>query len=173
MSRMSGKYEALTFILGFFLVVATEVYAQEKANMHLGLGFAEAAHVGFRTDVHNQLQLGMSIGTWPSPNDWLFDWKLLLSISGDCYIHFGDTTVYSMLRPWYIRTGLDYYYISWDDEESPTDNDLEYHLRIGRDFYFSQNSGISLDAGMALFLLNETGFTTLLPAMGISLFYRF
>lgn len=173
MCLISGKYRPQTFILSVFLVFSAEVFAQEKANIYLGLGFAEAAHVGFRTDAHSQLQLGMSIGTWPSSNDWLFDWKLLLSISGDCYIHFGDTTVYSTLRPWYIRTGLDYYYISWDDEKSPADNDLEYHLRIGRDFYFSRNSGISLDAGMALFLINETGFTTMLPAMGIGLFYRF
>lgn len=173
MSRIYGKHRLQPFIIFIILVASTKVFAQEKANIYIGLGFAETAHVGFRADVNRQLQLGMSIGTWPSANDWLFDWKLLLSISGDCYIHFGDSTVNSTLRPWYIRTGLDYYYISWDDVESPNDNDLEYHLRIGRDFYFSRNSGISLDVGMALFLVNETGFTTLLPAMGMGLFYRF
>ncbi len=173
MIRITVKYVALAFILSVFLITATEVFAQEKTNLSIGVGFAEAANIGFRYDISNQLQAGMSIGTWPSPNDWLFDWKLLLSISGDCYFHFGDSTAYSTLRPWYIRTGLDYYHISWDDEISPADNDLEYHLRIGRDFYFSRNSGVSLDAGMALFLLNETGFTTLLPALGIDLFLRF
>ena len=146
-------------------------FAQEKTNISAGAGFTETLNLGVRFQVPNQSQIGVSIGSWPAPEEnWLIDWESWLSLSGDYYYHFGDTTRFSVLFPWYIRTGV--VYIRIVDEEFK-DNNLEYHLRTGRDIYFSRNVGISLDAGIALFVINESGFTTLLPAFGIGLFARF
>jgi len=98
------------------------------------------------------------------------DWETLLSLSGDFYYHPGDSSRFSDLSPWYIRMGLDYIRISGKEF---IDNNFESHLRLGRDFYFSRNYGISLDVGVACFLINESGFTSVLPALGASVFARF
>jgi len=146
---------------------------QKKVNISGGVGFTETLNLGIRYQVFNKSQIGLSIGTWPSSNDWLFDWKSLISLSGDFFYHLGDSSEFSTLPPWYIRIGLDYIIIDWDDEGSSIDNNLEFHLRFGRDFYFSEDLGVSLDAGVAFFLINETGFNSVLPSLGLSLFFRF
>jgi hypothetical protein len=91
-------------------------------------------------------------------------------LSGDFYYHFGGSSKYSDIAPWYIRTGLDYIRIAG---ESYIENNLESHLRIGRDFYLFEDIGLRPDVGVTLFLLNETGFSTVLPAFGFSFFIGF
>jgi hypothetical protein len=74
------------------------------------------------------------------------------------------------MSPWYFRMGLDYIRIngeSWDD------NNLESHLRFGRDLYFSEKAGISLDVGFGVFLINESEATPVFPAFGAGLFFCF
>jgi hypothetical protein len=171
---MVKKVKSITctlLVLAFLFCCGGQLYGQEKVNIAGGAGFAETLHMGIRYQVLNQSQIGLSIGTWPSPKDfWLMDWESLLSISGDFYYHLGDSARFSDLSPWYIRIGLDYIRIAGTEY---TDNNLESHLRLGRDFYFSRNYGISLDVGVACFLLNESGFTSVLPAFGASVFARF
>jgi len=60
--------------------------------------------------------------------------------------------------------------LRFDDDK---DNNMEIHIRFGRDFYVSEISGIGLDAGVAVFVLNESGLTQVLPAIGINIFFLF
>jgi len=161
----------LVLVFTFLFISGMQLSGQKKVNISGGIGFAETLNIGMRYQVGNQSQIGLSIGIWPSSGDnWLMDWESFLSISGDFFYHFGDPSKFADMSPWYIRMGLDYIRIngeSWDD------NNLEFHLRFGRDFYFSEKVGISLDAGVAAFLINESGFTSVLPAYGASFFVRF
>lgn len=146
------------------------MFGQKNLNISGGVGFPETINIGIRYQIPDQSQIGLSIGTWPSPGGWLFNWKSLVSLTGDFYYHLGDSSKFSEMPPWYIRIGLNYLRIAY---ESGLENNLESHLRFGRDFYFSEDSGVSLDAGVGAFLKNETGFTKVLPALGLSFFYRF
>jgi hypothetical protein len=168
---MKNNVKTLSHSLVFvaILLFHNQLSGQEKISISAGVGFSETLNIGMRYQL-NQSQIGLSIGTWPPSGDWLFDWKSLVSLSGDFYYHFGGKSEYSDLSPWYVRIGLDYFRIGW---ESGTEHNLESHLRLGRDLYLSENSGISLDAGLAAFLKNETGFRQLLPALGICLFFKF
>jgi hypothetical protein len=144
---------------------------QDKISVSLGIGLLDALNLGCRYQFFKKSQIGLSIGTWPSPNDWLFNWKSLISLSGDFYYHFGRSTELSVLPPWYVRPGLDYIRIGYGSDYAAEDN-LECHFRFGRDFNFSENIGISLDVGVLILMLNETDFTPYLPSMGISIFVR-
>jgi len=146
-----------------------QMSGQEKVNISIGAGYLETLNIGLRYQF-NQSQIGLSIGTWPSdPGSW-FDWNSLVSVSGDFYYHFGGFSEFSDLRPWYGRIGLDYLRIGWDDG---VENDLEPHFRIGRDFYLNRSFGFSLDAGVGFFIINETGFSPVVPALGTCFFFRF
>lgn len=160
----------ILFILSLLVSTSRQLAAQKKEIISFGVGFAETINLGFRFQVKQQSQIGISIGTWPSPDDWLFDWKSLISLSGDYYYHFGGKSRFSELAPWYFRTGMDYIRIAY---ESNVSDNLETHVRIGRDINFSEDVGIWLDAGLSVFLLNEEGFTSFLPAYGIGLYVRF
>jgi hypothetical protein len=160
------------YVLVFISIVLSntnQLSGQEKVSVSAGVGFPEALNIGTRYQL-KQSQIGLSLGAWPSSGDWLFDWKSLVSLSGDYYYHFGGPSKYSDLPPWYGRIGLDYFRIGW---ESSIEHNLESHLRFGRDFYIDENSGISLDAGIGYLLKNATGFSQLIPALGICLFWKF
>lgn len=157
---------ALAFLFSFQI----QLFGQKKGTVLVGIGFAETINLGARFSFLQRSEIGMSIGTWPSSDDWLFDWKSLISVSGDYYYHFGGTAKFSERSPWYFRIGLDYIRIAYESEVT---NNLESHLRMGRDIYFSEAVGICLDAGLSAFLLNEEGFTPFLPAYGIGFFVRF
>jgi hypothetical protein len=153
----------------FFLSSGQQLSGQEKVNISAGIGFLETINVGIRYQL-NQSQMGLSIGTWPSDTNSWFDWSSLISISGDFYYHFGGFSEFSDLQPWYGRIGLDFIRIGWDDN---TENNLEPHFRIGRDFYFNRAVGFSLDAGVGFFIINESEFSPVVPAFGTCFFYRF
>lgn len=164
--------KAIGNVLVFILIVLSntnQLRGQEKVTISFGVGFPETLNIGARYQLE-QSQLGLSIGTWPSSGDWLFNWKSLVSLSGDFYYHFGCKSKYSDLPPWYGRIGLDYLRIGW---ESSIEHNLESHLRFGRDFYIYDNYGISLDAGIGYFIKNSTGLRQLLPVIGMCLFWKF
>lgn len=146
------------------------MFGQKRTNISAGVGFAETLNIGIRYQVGEQSQIGLSIGTWPSSDDWFFNWNSLISLSGDFYFHFGGPSKFAEISPWYVRMGLVYIRVAGDDY---IDDNLESHLRFGRDFYFSEDVGISLDAGVGAFLKNESGFTSVLPVFGTGLFFRF
>ena len=160
----------ILLIIFLLLNSGIQMFGQKKALISGGIGFAEMINIGVKYQVSQQSQIGLSIGMWPPSDDWLFNWNSLISISGDFYYHIGGSSEYTEISPWYIRMGLVYIRVAGEDY---IDNNLESHLRFGRDFNFSEDIGISLDAGVAAFLKNETGFTSVLPVFGTSLFFRF
>jgi len=156
----------------FIMIVlsyANQLSGQDKVSISAGVGFLETMNVGVKYQI-NQSQIGLSIGTWfPSSNSYLY-WKSLVSISGDYYYHFGGKSQYSDLHPWYARIGVDYLRVG---KESSVENDMDAHIRLGRDCYFSKNAGISLDLGFGSYLKNESGYNKLLPSLGMCLFFKF
>ena len=171
--KIKVKAVSITLLMVILLFCsAIQMFGQKKVNISAGIGFPQALNVGIRYQL-NQSQIGLSIGTWPSSDKVVlgfFDWESLVSLSGDYYYHFGGKSKFSDLPPWYGKVGLDYLRIGW---VSNSESNLESHLRIGRDFYLMKDFGFGLDAGVGVFILNETGFTTVLPSLGIWLFYSF
>jgi hypothetical protein len=166
-NKMKLFYSILLLVAVLFSSVR-QVFGQEKVNITAGVGFIEVLNFGVRYQIDHS-QIGLSIGTWPFPIYWK-DYKNAISLSGDFYYHFGGASKLSDLPVWYGRIGLDYFRIYW---ESGTENNLDSHLRIGRDFYFSRHLGISLDAGVGFFIINESDNNSWLPNLGGSIFYRF
>jgi hypothetical protein len=144
------------------------MFGQEKVNISAGIGFIELINIGVRYQV-TQSEIGASIGWWPPYNGDMVGWGNMISLSGNYYYHFMGSNKYSDLRPWYGKVGLNCVWESGDEIDL-----LPIYLRIGRDIYFDQNSGISIDAGLGYDLDSEIGGTDpLLPVFGISLLYRF
>jgi len=141
-----------------------------KPRFSIGVGFAETINAGLKFRSGGKTQMGISLGTWPSPGSYIFDWNSLISLSGDFYYHFGRQAFEQTLPCWYVRSGIDYMRLRFDDD---IDSNMELHIRFGRDFYISEISGIGLDAGVAVFVMNESGLTPVLPAIGINLFFLF
>jgi hypothetical protein len=169
MKSKEKKLCNILLVMAFFLSSGQQMSGQEKVNISAGIGYLETLNIGMRYQL-NQSQIGLSIGTWPSEAGSWFDWSSLISISGDFYYHFGGFSEFSDLQPWYGRIGLDFLRIGWDDG---IENNLEPHFRIGRDFYFNRAFGFSLDAGVGFFIMNESGFAPVVPALGTCFFYRF
>lgn len=144
---------------------------QDKADISFGIGLPEAINIGARYQI-NQSQIGGSIGWWPGdPDAFLFDFKYVVSISGDYYYHIGRAAKYSDLRPWYVRVGINCWLINWRWEIEPI---INIPLRMGRDIYLNSHLGFSLDAGVMLVLMDsDTGIRRLLPSFGIRLFHGF
>ncbi len=170
MSMLSRIIKGFILVLIFWSVAGDCIRGVENPRFSLGVGFAETINAGVKFPCGEKTQIGISLGTWPSQNSYIFDWHSLVSISGDFYCHFGKRAFEHTLPCWYVRSGIDYMRLRFDDD---TDNNIEMHIRFGRDFYVSEISGIGLDAGVAVFVLNESGLTQVLPAIGINLFFLF
>jgi hypothetical protein len=160
-----------------------KIFGQDRVLITAGAGFPEMINFGIKYRL-DQSQLGGSIAWLPGkPDAWIMNWDNLFSISGDYYYHFGGTSEFSDLRPWYGRFGLNY--LIMVDMDSELDKTLKSYLRTGRDFYFNEYSGISIDAGIGLhFEISEEGSSSSpeitktlwvapLPVFGICLFYQF
>jgi hypothetical protein len=144
---------------------------QERVNLSVGVGFPETFNIGIRYQLH-QSQVGLCFGMWPPSSGTILFWKSLISFSGDYYYHFGGLSEFSDLRPWYLRIGLNCLRINWGG--SDINNNLGSYIRIGRDFYLSRDTGISLDAGLGLpFNSKTTDLSPIFPAIGGCFFYRF
>jgi hypothetical protein len=163
-------------LFGFQLLICLpEACAQEKTNLTVGTGFPELINLGFRYQ-HKQTQAGIGFGFVPVSGE------SVISVSADGYYHFAGHTSLSQRRPWYGRTGLNYIR---DEKPEFTDQFLYLSLRIGKDLNITEKLGVALDAG-PMFQLYHKETTTepatgdnsgwsfpVLPAFGISLFYRF
>jgi hypothetical protein len=166
------EISGLLFIVLLFFISGNRLSGQEKVIISGGIGFPEVLNIGIRYKIFDQARIGIGIGWWPPSKSGLIGWGNIISASGDFYYHFGDMSAYSNMAPWYIRLGLNYLRIGWD---SGADNTANSYLRLGKDFFLSEDSGFSLDAGFLLHLnyVDETWGRWWFPALGISLFYRF
>jgi len=157
----------IPLIIALILSSGGQMSGQKKANISFGIGFPELINVGIKYQVSDQTKIGFSIGYWPpSKPDWL-GYNNLISLSGDFYYHFGGSSDFPGMRPWYGRIGLNIIF------DLPSDYHIlseDIFLRTGRDIYFDENNGISLDGG---FGVNFYDYTNLFPAFGICYFHRF
>ncbi len=162
----------------FFLCLLTfipfnQLPGQEKVNLSAGFGLPELLNLGVRYQLE-QTQLGLSVGSFPVEDK-------LFCISGAVYYHFAGTSDLSNRRLWYGRIGLTYLY---EETDALIDKYLYLDLRVGRDINFSEKVGIEIDVGLVFQLSKEetrkrsSGWFNLdldfplLPAFGVSVFYR-
>ena len=162
---MRGKVKFFCHILIFItfaFINANQSFGQKKMIISAGIGFPELLNIGIRYQILDQAKIGLSIGWWPpSSSSGIMSWGNLTSFSGDFYYHFGGSSTFSDMRPWYGRIGLNYI----------TSYYLNSYLRIGRDFILDKNFGISIDAGLG-FVLNDNEIWGI-PTLGLCGFYRF
>jgi|SRR5665647_140065 len=145
----------LLLIIDFFLIPREQIFGQEKVFVSTGLGLPELLNVGIKYQISEQSKIGLSAGWWPSYSG------TNISFSGDYYYHFGGSSEFSELRPWYGRVGLNWIPNWWVDS----------YLRIGRDIYVSRSLGISLDAGL-MYNFSKNSLPVIITYGGC-LFYRF
>jgi len=142
----------LVFIM-FTFINANQLFGQEEVSISTGFGLPEALNIGIRYQIHDQAKIGLSVGWWE--ND--------ISLSGDYYYHFGGSSKFSDIRPWYVRIGLNYVLDWWTGS----------YLRVGRDFNLGKSFGISIDAGLMYnFTYRKHGLHPFITVYGVSLFYR-
>ena len=145
------------------------VFSQGKFEIAGGIGIPELCNIGIRYEVFDQVIIGLSYGFGEYTTDQL------RSLSGDFYYHFGGLSKFSNMHPWYGRIGINYFRAG----ETVKDDYWDSYLRIGREFYFVRNFGISLDAGLDYVLYARIAarehekYNHWLPAVGVNLFIRF
>jgi len=168
---MKNKMKTLSriiLLIAFLFNSGGKIFGQDKVNLSLGIGWTEVINLGIKYQILNQAQIGLNFGWYPETeaNGWL------LSIQGNFYYHFFGKSKFSDLHPWYGRIGLNY--LRDDFWGSGSVNWWYSHLRFGRDIYFSNKLGISLDAGLYYHLNPDiTGNLKFGPSMGACFFYRF
>ena len=87
---MSGK--AIRCLIPLMILCSVgggNIQGVEKPRILMGVGFAETLNAGLKFRTGEKTQMGISVGTWPSPGGYIFDWNSLISLSGDFYYHFG------------------------------------------------------------------------------------
>lgn len=139
------KTMSCTLLLLFFIMVfGQSASGQGKAVISAGFGIPELLNLGVQYQFH-QCQIGMSIGTFPSPNEHL------MTLSGDFRYHFAGYSNLSGLREWYGKIGLNYLR---DETTSKTEKYMYLNARIGRNFDLTNKLGINVDIG-AIYELNK------------------
>lgn len=143
---MKSVHPIKNLFLGFILLlVSTLSMGQEKFNISAGVGYPELLNLGLRFQLE-QSQWGIYGGALPADNDKGF------SLGVDYYYHYGGTSNFSSRRPWFVKAGLNYYYI----EEPFNENTYVLLLpRIGRDLNLSPRIGIALDGGLFIVLVRS------------------
>lgn len=162
----------------FFLLIGCMIagYAQRATSVTLGAGLPELINLGVRQQF-DQFQAGVFVGIFPVTDEQVY------TIGGDVYLHFGNPSDYSDLRPWYGRAGFTYLSDKFKDERD------EYgylNLRIGRDFNTSENFGLFAELGAMVELFyretdtEPTGWfdfdldlAPVLPGFGVGIYWRF
>jgi len=143
----------ILLLITFLCSSGGQMFGQEKVSISTGFGLPEALNIGIRYQILDQSKIGLSVGWWE--ND--------ISLSGDYYYHFGGSSKFSDIRPWYGRIGLNYVLDWW----------IGSYLRVGRDLNSGKSFGIGIDAGLMYnFTYRKHGLHPFITVYGISLFYR-
>jgi hypothetical protein len=133
-----------------------------------GIGFTEMINFRLRFQVADQARVGFSIGWWPPSTSGWIGWGHLFAFTGDFYTHFGGSSEYSTLRPWFARIGINYV------RDAEYSYFLPVYVRVGRELNIDSQTAVSIDAGAGLNLISgSAGTAALLPLLSISYVYRF
>jgi len=172
MKRLSG---ILFFTLLIFcssqngLSQDTLKIASKKVGFSAGIGFTDMMNIKVRVPLH-QFQIALGAGFMPLKEE------NVLSVTGDVYYHFAGTSKYTGQRPWFLRTGVDYFK---DEADSFTEKYLFLGVRAGRVMNISKVFAIDLDAGAGFTLWHEATGDMLdikpkvLPLISLSFVFMF
>lgn len=146
------------------VLIALKVASQGNVSTSLGFGLPELLNAGVRYELQ-PVRFGVSAGTAFSG---------AYSFTGDFYYHFAGSSNQNELQPWYFRTTISYWQLRqfWFIDLG---NVVLLGFRVGRDFSFSEESGISLDGGivpLSFFSGKKIPFS-FIPSFGATLYYRF
>ncbi len=163
------------FILtAMLLICGHPLSGQQKLSISAGFGFPDLLNVSARYH-HDQSQFGLIIGSMPLSDE------SILSAGADARYHFGGTSSWTDMHPWYGRIGLNYLR---DETPSLIGKDVYLNTRIGREFNISKRFGIDLDLGTMFQLYHyktrkkpSNGWDLdihfpVLPSLGAGMFYR-
>ena len=167
---MKNKVKTLScFLLIIALLLSSDgqIFGQEKTNISIGIGLYDLVNVGIKYQFLNQAKIGLNVGYLPPNRPGMIHWDHLISLLGDFYYHFGGSSEFSDLRPWYGRIG---YCVLKMLPNGVIQVQYPY-LRIGRDLFLNKNSGISIDGGIGLNFDDDDIYP--FPTLGACYFYRF
>ena len=176
MEQYLPRIKAIIFILLIISNFATPVklLGQGKFSITGGVSTAELLNGGIRYRI-KQSQIGLSAGFIPA-----YSYQSL-AISSNFYYHFGGSSEFSDVRPWYGKSGLLYIV---DEDEYVMDKGLYLPVQIGRDFNISNKFGINFELGLSFLLTNDRAIKKIrnsefgeseassFPCFGIGCFYR-
>lgn len=147
----------------------------ENWNVRAGFGIPEMINGGIYYQ-DGQDQLGGSFGWLPTRPD-----EFVLTAQLDWHHHFAGQSEWSKRRPWYFRLGFLYIY---DETRYRVNHSIYNNVRIGREFNFSEQSGLSFDIGILIERYNQEiekepgpgaffSFPSdFLPTAGLTFYYR-
>lgn len=167
-------------LLLWTMFLSGKAAAQERFSVRAGAGFPELLNLGLRIQF-DQSELGLAVGTFPEPDEDIF------TLTGNYYYHFGGSSKYTSLRPWFLTAGLTF--LS-DETEWERQEVFLLAPKVGREFNISPKFGIALEAGLLVILsedetvkkerergwldiFNHDFKESIFPSAGVNLFYRF
>lgn len=153
------------------------LFAQPSIQVQSGIGFPELLHGGI--SYHwAQDAMGVTLGTLPD------DYSQFISISPYYKRFFGRSGRLNPQPPWYVYLGCTYLR---DCNDKRIITDILLSPRVGRHFFISRQSGLSLYGGLSLSAFHyvrklETTSSQwfdldlhfpILPSAGLTVFFRF
>jgi len=161
---MKSKLKILSvtiLMIAMLICFGHELSGQMKVSISAGAGFPEFINAGVGVSITSHLEIRLSVGCFPD-----FEFGNWWAISGDVYYHFGSSSRFTNMHPWYGRLGfswvLDPEYIAGYNKNA---DDFAPYLRFGRDFNFTERIGLRIDGGVAI-------VDMLYPAGSLSFFCR-
>ena len=156
------------------LAIPVEIFGQGKFSVTGGFSTAEFLNIGVKYRIM-QSQIGLSSGFIPAYSYQSF------TVSGNFSYHFGGSSKFSDLHPWYGKSGLLYIV---DEDAYLLDKGLYLPIQIGRNFNISNKIGINFELGLEFLLTNDRTIKKMsnaefgvseassFPCFGIGCFYR-
>lgn len=186
MKRSLAK--ALVMMLMTMLCIASPLKSQERFAVSAGFGMPELVYLSLSVPLADQLQLSASVGSgfgmaYIESDDGSKEKARAFALGLSAFYHFAGQSAHTQLKPWYVRTGLNYLRL---DEQEAISKYTTADMRLGRAFNFSPRFGLELDAGLSILIifnyetkpgglpqgLPVTVEPKVLPAFGLRLFYR-
>jgi hypothetical protein len=149
-------------------------YARSGIDITGGIGLPELLNAGVRLRL-NHTHIGLAVGSFPFRGD------RYLCVAGWFGYHFARPgSLQPEWRPWYGKFGVCYLR---DETETAVSTYVDIDIRVGLESYLSKAWGITVDGGIRKHVsrrlemkdsswLSKGGGSQLMPAAGISLFYR-
>jgi hypothetical protein len=124
----------------FSFYSGSQIFGQDNLNLSAGFGFPELLNIGLHYQL-GQVNTGLRIGFLPVKDE------RSIAVSGDVSYHYGGSSKYTNIRPWYGEAGFAYLR---GENESRLEKYWYLILGVGRDLNISERFGISIDGGLGV-----------------------